>query len=118
MLSFLKSFGFAFRGLQFAWKGRNFRVQFFSAISVIVLGFVLKITAVEWLVISLIIGLILAFEAMNTAIEETVNLVSPEIHPLAGKIKDMAAGAVLILAFVSVVIGLIIFVPYFIRLFF
>ena len=53
---------------------------------------------------------------MNSAIEELVNFVSPEFHPLAGKIKDLAAGAVLVLSLVSVVIGLMVFYPYLIEL--
>jgi diacylglycerol kinase len=59
----------------------------------------------------LCIGLVFGAEMMNTAIENVVDLASPELHPLAGKAKDIAAGAVLICTIVSVVIGLLIFVP-------
>lgn len=75
-------------------------------------GFLLDISKTEWVAICIIIGLVLAFETFNSAIESIVNLVSPEYHPLAGKIKDLAAGAVLILSITSVVIGLLIFIPY------
>ena len=57
--------------------------------------------------------MVLAAEAFNTAIERLVNLVSTDYHPIAGDVKDIAAGAVLICAIFAAIIGLIIFVPYF-----
>jgi diacylglycerol kinase len=60
-------------------------------------------------------GLVLAFEVMNTAIENIVNVISPGFHPLAGKIKDLAAASVLILSMTSIAIGLLIFLPYLIN---
>jgi diacylglycerol kinase len=116
MVNFLKSFRYAFQGIAFAWQGRNFRVQVGAGILVTVLGFWLEISTTEWLVVLTISGLVLAFEVMNSAIEHLVNMISPEFHPLAGKVKDLAAGAVLLLSISAVIIGLIIFVPYFILL--
>ena len=58
------------------------------------------------------IGGVLAAEAFNTAIERLVNLVSPQWHPIAGEVKDIAAGAVLITAIAAAIIGLMIFIPY------
>ena len=58
-------------------------------------------------------GLVLAAEAFNTAIERLVNLVSPDYHPIAGDVKDIAAGAVLICAVTAALVGAIIFIPYF-----
>jgi diacylglycerol kinase len=112
MNAFLKSFSFAFQGLRFAWHGRNFRIQCASAIVVVVAGVMLDISRGEWAVLSIITGLVLAFEVMNTAIENIVNFISPEFHPLAGKIKDLAAASVLILSMASLVIGALIFLPY------
>jgi diacylglycerol kinase (ATP) len=112
MKAFFKSFIYAGQGLRFAWTGINFRVQTAAAIMVIAAGFFFKIQPYEWLAVVLITGLVLAAEILNTSIEHVVNLISPDIHPLAGKIKDLAAGAVLVLAMTSIVIGLIIFVPY------
>jgi diacylglycerol kinase (ATP) len=66
----------------------------------------------EWCVVLLCFGLVMAAEAFNTAIERLVNLVSPDFHPLAGDVKDVAAGAVLICAIVAAIIGLIVFIPY------
>ena len=60
-------------------------------------------------------GIVLAAEGFNTAIERLVDLVSPGFHPIAGDVKDVAAGAVLICAIVSAIVGAIIFIPYFLN---
>ena len=116
MKGFLKSFVFALKGLAFAWSGRNFRVQCAAAVMVTALGFLFGISPTEWFAVITMVALVLSAEVFNSAIESIVNFVSPEYHPLAGKIKDLAAGAVLILAIASLVTGLIIFVPYVIAL--
>jgi diacylglycerol kinase (ATP) len=116
MNGFLRSFAFAWNGARVAWQGRNFRVQFCAALLVVALGLLLNITSVEWLAILILIGIVLSAEIFNTAIETLVNFVSPEVHPLAGKIKDLAAAAVLMVSFVSAIAGLIIFVPYVLEL--
>ena len=63
------------------------------------------------------IGLVIAAELFNSAIERLVDLVSPQRHPVAGQVKDIAAGAVLVCALAAMVVGLIIFVPYLTRFF-
>ncbi len=110
--SILKSFGFAFKGLKSALNERNFRLHVFSACSIIALGFYCKITASEWLVVLICIGLVMSMELMNTAIEKIVDIVSPQFNEKAGKIKDIAAAAVLIVSIVSLIIAFIIFLPY------
>lgn len=100
------------QGLRYAWKGRNLRIQFALGLAAIILGLIFQITRLEWLVVLVFTGLVPAFEVMNTAIEDTVNFISPEFHPLAGKIKDLAAGAVLILSVFAFIAGVVIFVPY------
>lgn len=117
MKSFIDSFRYAFRGIAFAWKGRNFRIELAMALIVIAGGLLLDISKGEWLAIVLVIAGVLGFEAMNSAVEEVVNFISPEFHPLAGRIKDIAAGAVLIVSIASVVIGLIVFAPYLLALY-
>lgn len=77
----------------------------------IYLGFILKISSVEWVLILLTIGLVLVTEAINTAIEIDIDLTSPEYHPYARDTKDVAAGAVLISTFIASIVGLIIFLP-------
>ncbi|MDA6987305.1 diacylglycerol kinase family protein, partial [Escherichia coli] len=65
-----------------------------------------------WTVVVLCFGVVIAAELFNTAIERLVDLVSPERHPVAGQVKDIAAGAVLVCAVAAAIIGLIIFIPY------
>jgi diacylglycerol kinase (ATP) len=117
MKGFLNSFRFAFKGIRFGWQGRNFRIQCLIALTVVVSGFIFEISRTEWLSMLIIIGLVLSFEIMNTAIEHLVNLISPEFNPLAGKIKDLAAGAVLVLSIIAAGVGLIIFFPRLLELF-
>ena len=108
----LRSFGFALKGIVAMFKDQhNFWIQCVAAIAVIVLGLVLNINNTEWLFVTLSIGFVLTAEMFNSVIEKLVDLVSPEFNKKAGLIKDMAAGAVLIAAITSAVIGLLIFVP-------
>ena len=110
--SLFKAFGFAIRGLVvFLRDERNARIHLAATIIVILMGFYLKVSLIEWTVLFLAIGLVFALEAINTAIEYLVDLVSPEIQETAGKAKDVAAGAVLIAALCAAIVGLIIFGP-------
>ncbi len=112
------SFKYATEGVSQAYKGeQNLKIHTFVAILVIVCGFFLKISYIEWLVCLLLIGIVLTAEIFNTAIEYTVDLASPKIHPLAKKSKDIAAAGVLIISIISAVIGIIIFLPKFIEFF-
>lgn len=113
----IKSFRYAFKGLLTVMKFQhNFWIHCVSALLVVLLGFLLKISLAEWLFIVVAIGFVLSAEVFNSAIEELVNLVSPDFNKRAGLIKDMAAGAVLIAAISAAVIGLIIFIPHIIEL--
>ena len=113
MNRFLKSFLYAFRGIWLAFSEQpNLKIHFGVALVVVAAGFYLGITEGEWLAIVLAIGLVMTTELVNTSIEHIVNLVSPQHLPLAGKIKDIAAGAVLVAAITSGVIGFIIFGRY------
>lgn len=113
MKSFFKSFTYAIRGI---WSSiadqRNLKVQIVIAMIVIGAGFYFDITATEWCIILICIGLVIGLEMINSAIESVVDLVTLERKPLAGKIKDIAAGAVLISSIISVIIGVIIFRKY------
>ena len=113
-----KSFTHAFRGIGILIKTtHNFWVHIFVAIIVIILGFFLKISHLEWLLIILTIGFVMVTETINTAIEIDIDLTSPNYHPYARDTKDVAAGAVLLSVITAVVIGLIIFLPKIILLF-
>lgn len=113
----IKSFGFAFQGILYTIKTQgNFRFHLLASIIVVSCGFYFKIKTIDWLFLLLCIGLVLFAELLNTAIESTIDLCSPEIHPLAKVAKDTAAAAVLVLAIMSAIIGLIIFSPYVLQL--
>lgn len=106
------SFKYAWQGIIQSYKGeQNLKIHTFIAILVIVFGFFLRISYFEWLVCLVLIGLVLMSEFINTAIEYVVDLASPEVHPLAKAAKDTASAGVLMMAIISAVIGLIIFVP-------
>jgi diacylglycerol kinase (ATP) len=110
----LRSFGYAWQGiLSCVGKEQNLSFHLIATVIVIIAGFVLGITHTEWTVIILCIGIVIAAELFNTAIEKLVDLVSPERHPIAGQVKDITAGAVLVCAVAAAIIGLIIFIPYF-----
>ena len=108
----INSFKYAFEGILQAYVGeQNLKIHTVIAILVIIFGFILKISYTEWLVCLVLIGLVLMAEFFNTSIEYLVDLVSPEIHPLAKATKDTASAGVLMMAIISAIIGLIIFVP-------
>lgn len=112
--SLFKSFKFAFTGLETAiTKGRNFRIQIFLGALSIILGIILKISGFEWLGLILIIASVLILELINTAIEEIVNMVSPEIQERAKIAKDVSAASVLVASIAAIFIGIIIFIPKF-----
>lgn len=109
---FLKSFSYSFDGLKYAVKNeQSVTVMAILTIVGIALGFILQISIVEWFFIVFVIGVILATELINTSIEATIDLVSPEFHPLAKVAKDTASAAVFIYSVVSVILACLIFVP-------
>lgn len=109
----IKSFGYAWKGIRsFIHYEHNAWIHLCITVIVLIAGWILNIQKSEWIAIAICIGLVLAAEGFNTAIERLVNLVSPDKHPIAGDVKDIAAGAVLICAIVSAIVGLMIFIPY------
>src|SRR5690606_5758186 len=113
MKKFLTSFRFALRGWVFVWKEEpNFRYQLTGGFLTLGLGYYFDVRPVEWAVLLICIALVLSLELVNTAIERLVDLVTLDRRPLAGKVKDLAAGAVLLASIASVFIGSIIFWPY------
>lgn len=113
----LRSFGHAFRGLKVLLQTQpNARIHAAATVLVVAAGVLLRISPMEWVLIVLAIASVWTAEALNTAIEFLVDLVSPDPHPLAGKVKDVAAGAVLIAAIGSAVIGGFVFGPHLLRL--
>lgn len=106
------SFRYAFQGIKFTFKEeQNMKIHVIITIAVIIVGFILGLSYLEWIAIIICIGMVFAAEIFNTAIENMVNLVSPERNPLAGKIKDLSAAAVVVCAAISIVVGCLIFIP-------
>jgi diacylglycerol kinase len=115
--SFWRSLQVAVRGASYVLRTeRNAQIECVIALLVVGLGVFLQISAIEWAIILLLIGLVLALEMVNTSIEAVVNLASVEYHALAKVAKDTAAGAVLFMAISSVAVGVAIFGPYLWRL--
>ena len=111
-MKILRSFGYAWFGLKHAFaKQTNLRVQLFLAIVAILMGIALHINEMEWVIVSICIGMVLFAELVNTALEKLADVVQKDHHPEIKLVKDIAAGAVLILAISSAVAGAIIFLP-------
>lgn len=105
----LESFRCAFAGLGYALRTqRNTRIHLSVAALVIALGLWLDLSVTQWAVLTLTIGFVLVSEMLNTVAETLVDLVSPGYHPLAKVIKDVTAGAVLLTAIISVIVGFLV----------
>lgn len=113
----LKSLGHALRGLRLLIGcGPNMRISLLAVVVVTAAGFILGISALEWAVIVLCFALVIALEAINTALERLADRVHPEPHPEIGKAKDLAAGATLVAAIGSAIVGLLILGKYLLAL--
>ncbi|MGV3508133.1 MAG: diacylglycerol kinase family protein [Sphingobacteriaceae bacterium] len=116
MKKFLKGFVYAWQGVKYAFSTQiNFQFHSIAAILTFALACFFNLNIYEWLWISVAIAIVIIAELFNTAIEVLVDLVSPEYHPKAGVVKDLASAAVLFTAFLSAIIGLCIFVPKFLH---
>lgn len=108
----LTSFKYAFSGVSHVLRTqRNARIHLSVALVVIVVGLWLGLSRTEWAVIALTIGSVLATESLNTVAEAAVDLATTKYHPLARIAKDVAAGAVLLMAITAVVVGVLILGP-------
>ena len=109
---FFRSFKYALTGIATVFKEElNARVHLLAAMVAVVLGLVLKLAWFEWIVIIMAIGGVIAIELINTSIEALADLYSTDYNPNIKKIKDLAAGAVLVSAITALIVGLIIFLP-------
>jgi diacylglycerol kinase len=107
-----KAFYHAFKGMQyFFFNDRNGKIHLTSTIAVIIISFVMGLSATEWALILLCIAVVMALEMMNAALEKLCDLVHKEYHPFIKITKDVSAAAVLWAAIISVVIASIIFIP-------
>ena len=114
----INSFKYAIEGFISSFKTeRNMKIHILAMIVVIALGFFFRLDKVEWCFIIIAIASVISAELFNTAIETVVDMVSPERNPKAKLVKDIAAGAVFIVAIGSAIIGFIIFGPKIINVF-
>lgn len=108
----IKSFQFAFNGIKLLiTKEHNAWIHCFAAVCVLIAGALLGLSHMEWVAVVVVIGAVLAAEAVNSSIEALADLVSPEYNEAIKRTKDLAAGAVLIMAIAAAIVGLIIFIP-------
>ncbi len=114
-----KSFTCAFRGLKYALTSeRNFQIEFLVAVFVGTLILIFDIKSWEAIVLVAMIMWVLIIELANTVVERVVDILKPRVHPYVRLIKDMMASVVLISAVFAAAVGIIIFYPYFVKLFF
>lgn len=108
----MQSFRYAFNGIRLLiTHEHNAWIHCFAALCVVIAGLFFGLSRMEWIVVVVVIGAVLAAEAVNSAIEALADLVSPDYNEAIKRTKDLAAGAVLLMAIAAAIIGLIIFVP-------
>lgn len=113
-----KSFAYAFNGIKIAFRNEpNLKIHSIFAFSAIMVAAFLKVTTIEWLLLTFTIFYVITLELLNTVLEALVNLVSPEIQPYAKIAKDVSAACVLLAAIMSVIVGFVIFFPKLLTLF-
>lgn len=108
----IASFRYAINGLRFFLQNEhNAWIHLLATILVVILGFILSLQGFEWLFILFAMSLVWVTEIINTAIEQLCNVISPEENSSIGRVKDLAAGAVLVAAIFAIITALIIFIP-------
>ncbi len=111
-VKYREKFKNAFRGLYvFSKVTSHLFIHIIAALIVVVFGFYLAVSSLEWIALVFAIGFVFVAEVLNTAIEIDIDLTSPEYHPYARDTKDVAAAAVLLSVLTAIIIGLIIFLP-------
>lgn len=114
----VNSFKYAISGIITGFKEeRNMKIHILAVIIVVILGIALKINKTEWIICLILFGVVISAELFNTAIETVVDIAMPEINEKARIAKDVSAGAVLIQAISSTIIGIIIFAPKIVSIF-
>ncbi len=109
--SFVDSFRYAITGIAEAIQTeRNLRVDLGAVLAVVIIGFILHLSIVEWCIIVILCGIVVAAELFNTAIEKSLDIITKEYNATVKSVKDIAAGAVLVTAVGAATTGLIIFI--------
>ncbi len=115
---YLKGLAYALSGIAYAFRSQvNMRFHIFAAIVVFIMSFFLQINLAEWCIILMCVGSVISAELINTSLEVSIDMISPNYNEKAGHAKDLAAAAVLVVCTVSAIIGIVIFLPKIIRLF-
>ena len=110
----VKAFAYAFKGAYLFFKEeQHAKIHLIIFLLVLLFGFYFDINKVEWLMILLVSGLVFSLEMINSSLEKMMDRIHPEQDEAIGKAKDMAAGAVLVAAVISIFVGVIVFLPYF-----
>ena len=110
---FFKSLKHALRGVSVVFAAeQSFRIQVYVAVLVLVFGVFFHVKTHEWIVLVLLVGSVLTLELINSIIERIVDSFKPRIHPVVKDIKDMMAGAVLIVSVIAAIVGMTIFYPH------
>lgn len=113
LLRFVRSFTFSIAGLKYAYKyEQSMLVHVMATICVIAANILFKVTATEWLLTIVAIGMVLSAELINTAIEAIVDMVTLEFHPLAKIAKDCGSAATFVLALMAAAIGIVVYMQY------
>jgi diacylglycerol kinase (ATP) len=108
----LNSFRYAFAGIADLFSSHpNAKIHLLAALAAVAAGCYFQLNTTEWCLVAISIAAVLAAEGFNSALEYLTDLVSPNHHPLAGKAKDMAAGAVLLTAIGAATVGILVFLP-------
>lgn len=108
----INSFKYAIEGFISSFRTeRNMKIHILAMIIVVILSIYMKISLIEWCIVTLAISLVIGAELFNTAIETIIDMISPERNPNAKLVKDISAAAVLVLALGAASIGAIIFIP-------
>ncbi|SRR6056297_98496 len=111
-----KSFFYSFKGIYKTWREeQNLQIQSLAALLVVFLGFYLGITLREWILLIFAIFLVFITELINSALERVSDVLKPRINGYVKEIKDIMAGAVMLASILALIIGLLIFLPYFLN---
>lgn len=115
---FVNSVNYSMAGLRYAYKNeQSMMIHVTITATIIVLGILLDISRLEWIICIFLLGIVMATELINTALEAVVDLITQDYHPLAKIAKDTASAAVFVFSIVAGIIGIIVFLPHIIDLF-
>ncbi|NCP17069.1 diacylglycerol kinase [Candidatus Kuenenbacteria bacterium CG_4_9_14_3_um_filter_39_14] len=109
----IRSFSYALRGFKFVWQEQNFKIQILIALIVVILMYLYNLTRLERVALIIVISAVLILESLNTIFEHLADILKPRLHDYIMIIKDIMAAIVLMASIGAVIIGLLIFWPYF-----